>query len=365
MTPAPALAAFHFDLQRVLQPISPESPTGESLRYDGLYDRIRLWRQEDDPVLQQGVWKTALKKADWPAVERACIQALEEKTKDIQIGSWLAEAWVHLYGFAGLREGFRLLTALCERFWDGLHPQIEDGDLEYRLSPMVWLNERLPTYLKLILITSPQSEDVKPYCWADWELACRPRRPDEPEPKDDSRITQAKFQQSAMMTPTAFLRGTLHQVKVVLDEASRLESVLNRFCGREAPSLRQFAITLEPMIGLLDGILSQRPEPENEPVREGHTMFESDDLQSAQPAVPAVPMSHSGPIRSRAEAYMRLEEVAEYLARTEPHSPTPYLIKRAISWGGMRLEDLLPELVRNRGELDEIYDLLRISKGSI
>jgi type VI secretion system protein ImpA len=94
-------------------------------------------------------------------------------------------------------------------------------------------------------------------------------------------------------------------------------------------------------------------------------MFESDDLQSAQPAVPAVPMSHSGPIRSRAEAYMRLEEVAEYLARTEPHSPTPYLIKRAISWGGMRLEDLLPELVRNRGELDEIYDLLRISKGSI
>ena len=54
-------------------------------------------------------------------------------------------------------------------------------------------------------------------------------------------------------------------------------------------------------------------------------------------------------------------EAADYLARTEPHSPTPYLVRRAIAWGSMRLEDLLPELVRNDGELTEICRLLQIS----
>jgi predicted component of type VI protein secretion system len=70
----------------------------------------------------------------------------------------------------------------------------------------------------------------------------------------------------------------------------------------------------------------------------------------------------SGPILSRDDAYRRLAEAADYLARTEPHSPTPYLVRRAIAWGGMRLEDLLPELVRNSNELGEICRLLQIEK---
>jgi predicted component of type VI protein secretion system len=72
--------------------------------------------------------------------------------------------------------------------------------------------------------------------------------------------------------------------------------------------------------------------------------------------------SSSGPILNRDDAYRRLAEAADYLAITEPHSPTPYLVRRAIAWGSMRLEDLLPELVRNGNELTEIYRLLQIDR---
>jgi type VI secretion system protein ImpA len=360
MTPAPSLSAFHFDVRRVLQPIAPDAPAGQSLRYEGIYDRIRLWRQEDDPVLQQGVWKTTLKKADWPSVEKACIEALETQSKDVQIAAWLVEAWVHLYGFAGLREGFRLMAAVCENFWDELYPQVEDGDAEFRISPFIWLNDRLPTFLKLIPVTAPQSDDVKAYCWADWETACRPRNHAESD-KDNSRVTQARFQQSAMLTSTLFLRSTVHQIRAALQEAAGLEAVLNRRCGADSPSLRQFTIILDPLRGLLEGILSQRPEEEDGQPMENDPMSQTEEPAAEEGAASTF---HVGPIRSRSEAYLRLEEAAEYLARTEPHSPTPYLIKRAIAWGGMRLEDLLPELVRNRGELDGIFDLLHISKGA-
>jgi type VI secretion system protein ImpA len=84
-------------------------------------------------------------------------------------------------------------------------------------------------------------------------------------------------------------------------------------------------------------------------------------LQDPDEAVESGALS-SGPIRSRAEAYRRLNEAADYLFKTEPHSPAPYLVKRAIVWGNMSLQDLLPELVRNNSELSEIYRLLQMGR---
>jgi type VI secretion system protein ImpA len=57
-----------------------------------------------------------------------------------------------------------------------------------------------------------------------------------------------------------------------------------------------------------------------------------------------------------------LNEAADFLARTEPHSPAPYLVRRAIAWGSLRFEDLVQELVQNKNELDTIYKLLQIHK---
>ena len=44
--------------------------------------------------------------------------------------------------------------------------------------------------------------------------------------------------------------------------------------------------------------------------------------------------------------------------RTEPHSPAPWLVKRAVSWGGMTLAEL-PEALRGLGlDLAELLDEL-------
>ena len=360
MSTAPAPAPFRFDIESVLSPISPEAPSGENLRYDSIYDEIRTARQEDDPVLDQGVWKAPLKKADWAAVERNCVYVLMHRSKDLQVACWLLEAWTHQRGFAGAAEGLRLISALCEVFWDDMYPQLEDGDLEFRIAPFDWLNEKIPLHLKLLPITAPQSEDVKTYCWADWEIACRPKRPGEQDDSEDNgKPTQAKFQQSALLSPTPYLRSLLRQIEAVMDASAEVESVLENRLGREAPSLRQFDATMEPIRGLIAGIVSQRaPEVHPEVPVEVRGMPQNNRSDSGAAAAPA--FSSTGPITSRAEAYMRLEEAADYLARTEPHSPTPYLVRRAIAWGSMRLEDLLPELVQNRGELEEIFRLLQM-----
>jgi len=65
-------------------------------------------------------------------------------------------------------------------------------------------------------------------------------------------------------------------------------------------------------------------------------------------------------IQNRADAYRLLIEASDYLLLTEPHSPTPYLVKRAINWGDMPLGKVLEEIVPSEETLAAIYSLLGI-----
>ena len=65
-------------------------------------------------------------------------------------------------------------------------------------------------------------------------------------------------------------------------------------------------------------------------------------------------------IRTRAEAYSLLQEIALFLHENDPHSPTPYLISRAVAWGNMHFDELLPELVGDTPRLSDLLKLLNI-----
>src|SRR5215813_13550035 len=110
-------SAHQIEVEDLLQQIGETDPAGESLRYEGTYDRIAEARREDDPKLSQGIYKSACKRADWATVSAVCVEALTTRTKDLQIAGWLLEAWLHRDGFAGVAKGLRVVAEMCERFW--------------------------------------------------------------------------------------------------------------------------------------------------------------------------------------------------------------------------------------------------------
>ncbi len=59
-------------------------------------------RRSDDPDLSQGVWKTALKRADWEEVASLCVSAISEKSKRHQT----QEAICHDHDSLGAGEMF-------------------------------------------------------------------------------------------------------------------------------------------------------------------------------------------------------------------------------------------------------------------
>jgi type VI secretion system protein ImpA len=351
MTPT-IQADFDFDVATLLQPISEQAPAGELLRYEGTYDRIMEARREDDASLAQGVWKRDLKKADWNLTSQICIEALEKRSKDLQIAAWLLEAWLHLYGFAGVSAGTRLLVELCHEFWDSLHPALNDP--EYRMAPIHWIDEKLSTQLKLIPITWPGNPDNSlRYTWADWESAFRNQQSKQPELKKNA-ITLDMVQQSAYLTPMPFFHELAEHVNTAYSCCNDLEAIFDKAFGKDSSSLRQFRGVLESVLSLLPGLAVGREENEQGEDEERHE-YALEPLADETAIGSMLP-----PIRSRAEAYRRLSEVADFLVRTEPHSPAPYLIRRAITWGGMTLEQLLPELVANDATLKDLERLLKI-----
>ena len=348
----PQLSAFRFETDRLLSPISAMEPTGEFLRYEGTYDTIAGMRREDDPDLAVGVWKADLKKADWPRVAQACLMAIETRSKDLQIAAWLLDAWIRIHGLSGLREGLHLIAELSDTYWDGLHPGIQEGDLEYRLAPLFWIDEKVSIQVKLLPITSPAGDDVAAYTLSDWEAACRNHGRG---PAPSGEVTPARFQQSATMTPTAWLSALARDANSALAANEELRRVLEAQCGRHAPALSRMRETLESILSLCSAALLGRDDLPKQR-HEG-------DEPNGEPADMAVENGNGHgderTIRTRADAYQRLAEAADFLARTEPHSPVPHLVRRAVAWGGLSLQDLLPELVRDNAQLAEIYRLLQ------
>lgn len=347
------------DLEHLLSPLSAEHPAGESLRYEGTYDRIRAARREDDAALSQGIFIAELKRADWAEVENICLEALETRTKDLQIAAWLLEAWMHQHGFSGVSDGLSLLRSLCEKFWTDIYPELDGDNVEARVSPIVWLNEKLSIELKKIPITSPHADDVDTYSFADWESAyyrdnlAKRNQNAAPLAEASGQATPTSFDTSVMLSEKSFYVALSNDLNITMEACLALEKVLDEKCGKDSPSLHQFKEALEMIQRLTAEILRAQSDG-------AHLPEERQELQVMGAAYDeALEPGSSGTIRSRAEAYQRLEEAANYLLRTEPHSPTPYLVKRAVAWESLSLFELFQQIIRNENELEEINRLLR------
>lgn len=357
------------DHARILAPISDAHPTGDDLRYEGTYDRIREARREDDATLPAGVWQSKLKTADWVQVRDLAADVLATKSKDLQIAVWLTQALINIDGFVGLTEGLGICNGLCRAFWDRLYPRFEGDDLEARVLPIVWINEKLIVELQGIPLTRVGEAAAADYNWGHWEhalrldqLANRDRKAFD-KAEAEGEPTRPRFMAAAGRTPDGFYTALASDIEGALAAVATLSQTLDEACGRQAPSLSRLTNLLTAMHGLVAGFLRERgaivPSLGQAPVPA--------DGAPSPPVAPDEAPHAAGPIRSREDAYQRLREAAEYLLRTEPHSPTPYLVRRAVSWGSMPLAELLREIIKDESDLAQLYRLLGMAppaKGS-
>jgi type VI secretion system protein ImpA len=361
------MAKVAVDIEALLAPIPGENPAGENLKYEGLFDEIRNARRADDENLDQGDWKTEVKTAEWETVVTLASDALANRTKDLQLGVWLADGLIRTNGFDGLRDSLALLRGLLERYWDQLYPENDEGDLEARGNTLAWLDREAAIAIKNAPITNSRTGHFSTLGLEEAKRNLSQKEPAGNQEGDAERAEairadrekaaryEEEHKKAERATPRAFYEDIAASLTDSAQELAKLDRVVDEKFGNQAPGLRDMIKAIEVVKATVDKTLKERPV-------EGGGAAAGEESASAGPGVAGGPAGPMGSVAGRTDALRRLADVADYFRRTEPHSPVSYLVQRAIRWGEMPLSAWLDDVIKDPASLDHLRETLGIKQ---
>ena len=365
--PIPSVINF----EAIMQPISPENPSGESLQYSGLYDEIREARRADKD-LPQGQWQTELKVADYRQVINLAVPALEKQTKDLQIAAWLSESLIKEYGFAGLRDSFKLLSGLQETFWETVYPEVDEGDMEGRANAIEWMDTQGAFAVKGAQITGGEG-----YSYLDFEDSKRFDIPEnintldstdqqkfrelQAQAEKENRVTADRWRKAKAASRRAFYEELFFVVEECRTEFNELNRVIEeKFDRNQMPGTVNLKKALDDIQTLVKKLLEDKRAEEPDAADEATAVeSETDEAEMSRANGDAkTPATAAGAIQNRQDAIKRLADLAEFFRKTEPHSPVSYLVQRAVNWGEMPLEAWLQDVIKDEAVLFQLRQTL-------
>ncbi len=332
----------------LVAPLPGASSAGHPAHEDEDYRRIRHERTEEDASLPQGPWERELKRADWHAVSELSARALATRSKDLQFAAWLFESLIVRTGFQALGPCLSLIESLMSAYGQDLHPRSE----EHVANLWSWIASKLLLPLRKVPLTATGSD--RDYAWNDWEQARR----NEQLRASLGRQRESEIEGASLAdvgaglacTPNerlAFLHASLIDGLEALD---RLEQAGDAVWADKLPSLGPMRDLLEEIGILLTGEARRRGLLS--PVQE-EVASDTGDADDGMHAPAIVSGNHD-----RRQVYAALAEIAHALEVIEPHSPVPYLIRRAVAWGGLNTAQLYSEVFVRCGGQINIFELL-------
>lgn len=352
------------DLETLLRPLEGENPSGESLRYSGLYDEIAEARRADD-ALNKGEWQSETKVADYRKVIELAVPALATRSKDLQVAAWLSEALIKEHGFTGLRDGLKLLTGLQREFWDTLFPEIDEGDQEGRANAITWFDTQ-----GSLAVLGASVLDAPGFGFIGFEDSKRFDFPDNIESletAEQTRLSALKTQAEAENRITADMwrkakaqtrRAFCEELNLVLEECAAALVELDgtdeeKYDRNQTPGLSNLKKALDSIKDTAKKILEEKRIEEPDPA----------DLEVAEEGGEGGQAGTgrkvaTGAIQNRSDALRRLADIAMFFRTTEPHSPISHLVERAVKWGNMPLENWLQDVIKDEAVIYQLRQTL-------
>jgi type VI secretion system protein ImpA len=304
------------DIERLLEPISSEGPSGPNLEYDSAFlalERTALGKPEQ----RMGDSIRAAEPPDFEAVASEAA-ALLERSKDLRVAVQLARAQTHLHGFRGLRAGLELVHGLLDRFFADVHPQLdpeEDNDPTMRITAVAGL---CASELLAVLRTTPLivSRSFGPVSLRDFAVVAGTAAALPDAPKLDMAAIEAAFTDSDLPAHETMAAA----LKAAVAAVSGIEKVFERETAGQGPDLAALIDLLRQASHAVVPRLERRlGTPDSADAAAG---------AAAGPGASAPGKAFSGDIRSRADVVRALDKICEYYAEFEPSSPIPLLLQR-------------------------------------
>ena len=368
------------DFDRLLAPVSEEAPAGvelkdasaEMARYYEVKDAAEAARTAERQLVRARLAgddeeAVSIGPPDWKRVRDLAIEVIADKSKDLWIAAWLVEALAREHGFAGLRDGFRLVRELAERYWDDIHPRPDEDGYVHTVAQLTGLNGddsegALIAPIEAIPITQGTSE--RPLTSADYKQAAELEQTTDADRRAQriaqGAVTMQMFERAVAETPPEFFQELIEDIEQAIREFERMGEVLDERCGQNedgypaAPPTSNIHNALE---GCRDRVRSLARH-----VLEGAEAEREEEASDAAAAQGAQPSASTGKITTREDAFRTLLQVADFFRRTEPHSPVPYALEQVVRWGRMSLPELMAELISDESVRDDLARRVGIPK---
>ncbi|WP_281561208.1 type VI secretion system ImpA family N-terminal domain-containing protein [Thalassomonas sp. RHCl1] len=373
------------EYQDLLQPISPESPTGIYLKSDrAVYRNLRnifnaaqssFRRLIETPDSSEDETLFEENQQNWQKLSDICWQTLQETSKDIEVYCW----WLMSLSFqrdsiAKIAGGLETLVPFMETFWPDVHPRIPDEKLksseaqeqakeiaELQLRPFIQLlgesdNSGL-LYMPLQMLSLVGEIDHGAYLSAN----------------KGGKLAELKAQAQQVFSGVKNdVTATIKALGLALDSVEKLDAWIGKTCGELAIP----AVTCRFLRGNLNDCLkaikylvgnnyqvwpldvAKQEQMPAEQANPGQAEEKTENLANNSNQKPAEVthlvsnvetvqqvMITNEQINNRDQAFQELRRLADYFNKAEPHSPVSFLLEKAIRWGYMSLPELMQELV--------------------
>jgi type VI secretion system protein ImpA len=369
------MAEYPIELEPLLAPLDGgEGGVGEDLRTDyspsSPYQRLRdaraSARAEERARDAEGDAESPPAEG-WKDVLQVGQQALASRSKDFEIAAWLTEALVRYHGLSGLECGARLITGLCEQFWDNGFPQPDEEGLEGRGSPIGGLagagadGTVMQPLRRLPLFRRADGTPLGIYQWDQAEETAGLNE-DRREARYAAGVPELATLVAEARIDRGFLVGSGRAATAALAAWKEMDRVLDERFGSEAPSTRNVTVLLErilEVIGRLGGL--ETPEAESAGAEaEGAAVAAPDGAIVVAGGGGGGGGGGAGVLRTREDALRELDRIADFFRRTEPHSPLAYTLEEAVRRGRMSLAELLAEVLPDEDSRNAMLSRLGI-----
>lgn len=336
------------DLERLSNPISEDSPSGDNLEHDpALGELARAAEGQPEKVMgdsskdqknRGGAARIEAVPPQWDSVMDQATELLE-RGRDLRVVIYIARALLNLHGLTEFANGIQLLSRTIQNLWDSVYPQLDaedNNDPTERMNTLLALTDRAGLLKDLAHVPLARSR-LGEINLRSIRVATGEASPVEGEEELDAGLIDAAF----METDVEDLKA---QLAATGDAASALEEMRSFMLGKvdtmSVPDLSPLLHELATIRKLFADKLAAR----------GVDMEPEGDAEAAADEVPgtAAPAGGGiGDIRGREDVVRVLDKISDYYRKNEPSSPVPLLLERAkrlVSKDFLGiLEDLAPE----------------------
>lgn len=331
----------------LLSPLASDGPCGPNLEYDPDFLALESLAATR-PERAVGNTVKQAEEPEWRDVAQHAEQ-LAERTRDLRVAVHLAVAWLKTAGIPAWSEGLGLVRGLLERYWDDVHPRLDDGDPVERINALAALAsaEGMLTHLRHAPLL--HAERLGSFSLRDLRVLSGALKPGDGD--DSTPVSQEHIDLVIQQVEVDELKRVHDSIAVALDHAQAIGRTFDERTPGMGPDLDALLRDMRELNAFVQAQVAVRLP--NAPVAASG----DDDMTQAAPenAHDAPANMGRGPIRGTGDVVRLLDEICAWYAVHEPSSPVPPLLRRASQLVGLSFAELLQAIAP--GGLSEFHVL--------